>query len=119
MPLYSFKCPKCRAEDERIRAMKNADKVCKCLICETIMVRDFQADIPFASGKSYGHVIHSDSLAINPCQRDEHLKLFPNIKLDDQCRPIFDNYGDHQKYLDKCNIVKERKKVKPKGVRIA
>jgi hypothetical protein len=84
------------------------------------MNRDFRADIPFASGGDYGsRAIHSDSLAINPSQRKEHEKLFPNIKLDNQCRPIFDNFQSHQKYLDKCNLVKERKKIKPKGVRIA
>jgi len=45
--------------------------------------------------------------------------MFPNIELDNQNRPVFDNFQSHQKYLNKCNLVKERKKVKPKGVRIA
>lgn len=118
MPLYSFLCPKCGAKDERIRRMKNADTPCKCLKCGTKMNRDFVADLPHAAN-DYKNPIHSDSLAINPEQRAEHKKLFPNIKLDNQCRPIFDNYHDHQDYLNKCNLIKERKKIKPKGKRIA
>jgi len=118
MPLYSFKCPECGAKDECVRAMQNAGKKCMCT-CGTKMVRDFAADLPFASGGDYSRPIHSDSLAINPEQRSEHEKLFPDIKLDSQCRPVFDKFGPHQDYLNKCNLVKDRKKVKPKGVRIA
>ena len=99
--------------------MKNAGKKCMCTECGTKMIRDFQTDIPFASGDYHNGAIHSDSLAISPDQRAEHLQKFPNIKLDSQCRPIFSNFQHHQAYLDKCNIVKDRKKVKPKGVRIA
>lgn len=118
MPLYSFICPKCENKEERVRAMQNADKQCTCTECGTKMNRDFAADLPHAAN-TYKKPIHSDSLAINPEQREEHLKTFSNIKLDDQCRPIFDNYRDHQNYLNKCNIVKERKKIRPKGKRIA
>lgn len=120
MPVYSVVCPKCKTEDERVRAMKDAGKPCICKECGARMNRDFIADIPFASGGDYGsRTIHSDSLAIAPSQRAEHEKAFPDIKLDNQCRPVFDNFSAHQKYLDKCNIVKERKKIKPKGRRIA
>jgi len=119
MPLYSFQCPKCGNKDERVRRMKNADKICNCLKCSTKMNRDLKTDLPFASGDYHHSAIHSDSLAISPDQRAEHLQKFPNIKLDSQNRPVFDNFQNHQAYLDKCNIVKERKKIKPKGVRIA
>lgn len=118
MPFYSFECPKCEAKYEHLRAMKDADKICKCRKCGAKMNRDFAADVPFASG-DYKRAIHSNSLAISPDQRTEHLQKFPNIKLDSQNRPVFDNFQNHQAYLDKCNIVKDRKKIKPKGVRIA
>jgi hypothetical protein len=99
--------------------MKDADKICMCE-CGFEMIRDFQADIPFASGGDYGaRAIHSDSLAIAPSQRAEHERLFPNIKIDAQHRPVFDNFSAHEKYLTKCNLVKERKKIKPRGKRIA
>ena len=119
MPLYSVKCPKCGAKDERVRTMQNADKKYMCTECGARMNRDFAADLPFASGDYHQGAIHSDSLAIHPDQRAEHLQKFPNIKLDSQNRPVFDNFQKHQKYLDKCNLVKERKKIKPKGKHIA
>lgn len=119
MPLYSFVCPKCGNKEERVRAMKNADKKCMCTECGTKTNRDFTADIPFASGGDYKKPIHSDSLAINPSQRAEHEQRFPNIKLDKQCRPVFSSFSAHQKYLNDCNLVKDRKKIKPHGKRIA
>ncbi len=118
MPLYSFKCPECEVKTERVRVMSHANKACMCT-CGARMNRDFATDIPFASGDYHQGAIHSDSLAISPDQRAEHLQKFPNIKLDSQNRPVFDNFQKHQTYLDKCNLVKERKKIKPKGVRIA
>lgn len=118
IPLYSFLCPECGDKEESVREMKNADKACMCT-CGTRMNRNFAADVPFASGDYHHGAIHSNSLAINPEQRSEHEQKFPNIKLDSQCRPIFDNFQSHQKYLDQCNIIKERKKIRPKGKRIA
>jgi len=112
MPVYSFICSKCENREERVCAMQNAGKRCMCTSCGTKMNRDLQADLPFASGDYHHGAIHSDSLAISPDQRAEHLKMFPNIKLDKQHRPVFDNFQKHQAYLDKCNIVKERKKIK-------
>jgi putative FmdB family regulatory protein len=117
MPLYSFICSKCYESKERILPMRDADKPQFCE-CGYQMRRNFQADIPHAPN-TYKKPIHSDSLAINPEQRAEHEKIFPDIKLDSQCRPVFDNFQSHQRYLDKCNLVKERKKIRPKGKRIA
>lgn len=117
MPVYSFICSECGDKEERVRRMSHANNRCMCN-CGAHMNRDFAADIPHASG-DYKRAVHSDSLVINPSQRAEHEKLFPNIKLDNQNRPVFDNFQNHQRYLNKCNLVKERKKVKPKGVRIA
>lgn len=118
MPTYSFACS-CGIKTECVRAMKDSNKRCMCTSCGAKMNRNLRADLPFASGDYHQGAIHSDSLAISPDQRAEHLQKFPNIKLDSQCRPVFDNFQKHQAYLDKCNIVKERKKIKPKGVRIA
>ena len=118
MPRYSLICSGCGSKQEVKRSMNRCDVPTLCT-CGTVMRRDFQADIPFASGDYHQGAIHSDSLAISPDQRAEHLQKFPNIKLDSQNRPVFDNFQNHQKYLDKCNLVKERKKIKPKGVRIA
>lgn len=110
MPIYTFICSKCYESEERILPMQKSDEPQFCK-CGYQMRRDFQTDIPHASG-DYKRAVHSDSLAISPDQREEHLKAFPNIKLDSQNRPVFDNFQNHQAYLNKCNIVKERKKVK-------
>ena len=113
MPFYSFKCSKCEVKEERLRAMKDAGKDCKCRRCGAKMNRDLQTDIPFMSG-DYKRAVHSDSLAISPDQRAEHLQKFPNIKLDNQNRPVFDNFSAHEDYMKKCNIVKERQRTKSK-----
>lgn len=118
MPVYSFTCPKCKFNDERVRAMKDSDKVCKCTECGAAMNRDFAADIPHAAN-DYKKPIHSDSLAISPSQRAEHEQHFPDIKLDNECRPIFDNFQAHDSYLKKTGFRKKRQRTKPKGVRIA
>lgn len=70
-------------------------------------------------GGDYKTPIHSDSLAINPSQVTEHRKLFPNIEIDKQCRPVFNNYAQHKKYLNATGFVKLRQKIKPKGERVA
>lgn len=80
---------------------------------------DLRWDLNISIHGNYRIPIHSDSLAISPGQRAEHLQKFPNIELDKQHRPVFNQFREHQKYLDDCNIVKERQKLKPRGVRIA
>lgn len=117
MPVYTFVCDQCSFLEERILSMNDADKSQFCK-CGYQMRRDFQTDLPHAPNV-YKRPIHSDSLAINPEQRAEHEKLFPDIKLDDQHRPVFDNFTSHENYMKKCNIVKERQKTKPRGKRIA
>ena len=68
---------------------------------------------------NYTRPVHSDALAVPEHQRKEHEAMFPNIRLDEQCRPIFSNYTDHEAYLKKCNIIKQPQKIRPKGKRIA
>lgn len=63
---------------------------------------------------NYQRPIHSDALAIHPDQRAEHEQKFPNIRLDEQNRPVFDNMYDHQKYLDECGLVKRTQKIRHK-----
>ncbi len=62
-------------------------------------------------GAEYKTPIHSDSLAISPDQVAEHKKKFPNIEIDDQCRPVFTHQKTHQKYMDKCGIRKQTQKI--------
>lgn len=74
--------------------------------------QDMRWDVNVAIHGNYAHPIHSDSLAINPSQRAEHERLFPNIRLDKQNRPVFDKFVDHENYLKKTGFVKKRQKLK-------
>lgn len=80
---------------------------------------DMALDCRIAIHGNYRTPIHSDSMAISPTQRAEHERLFPDIRLDDQCRPTFDNFTKHKNYMRKCGIVKHSQKIKPKSERIA
>lgn len=113
MPLYKFACD-CRRKQEVTWPMSRSKELLVCE-CGEKMYRIYNFH---NRGMSYKKPIHSDSLAIAPSQRAEHEQRFPNIKLDKACRPIFDDVRTHQKYLDDCNLVKDRQKLKPKGVTI-
>jgi hypothetical protein len=68
---------------------------------------------------NYTKPIHSDALAIHPDQRAEHEKLFPDIRIDSECRPIFDNFTKHEAYLKKTGFRKETQKIRrSKAVRV-
>lgn len=92
-----------------------------CGYCKIQMNRDFRAEgvLVGAGKRSYHKPIVSSSMAINPCQAEEHKRMFPDIKLAEDCMPVFDNFSDHEKYMKKCNIVKEPQRRKKKGKRIA
>jgi len=110
MPMYTFACKDCGTSKTEF-VHKYDDLVApECLRCGDIMDRDLAADSFHTAGDSYSKPIHSDALAVSPLQRKEHEELFPYIKLDHKCRPIFDNYKDHQRYLDETGHFKARKK---------
>jgi putative FmdB family regulatory protein len=111
MPSYSFVCKHCGWTDDVTRPMDESDRPYICT-CGRKMSRDIVADVPFVSGGEYRRAIHSDSLAISPDQRAAHEKQFPNIKLDSECRPIFDNFKDHNAYLKATGFKKERQRIK-------
>ena len=121
MPRYTFDCEKCGAKIEVVCSVEQVREPWYCK-CGTEMYRDFNFHARShgsGSGGGYRKKITSDSLAISPRQIAEHKAMFPDIDLDDQCRPVFDNYKAHQKYLDQCNLQKLPQKRKIKGERIA
>lgn len=87
----------------------------RCPKCD----KDMRWDLNISIHGNYKHPVHSDALAISPTQIAEHKRLFPNIRLDKACRPIFEKFTDHEAYLKRCNIIKHPQKIKPKGKRIA
>jgi len=121
MPRYEYVCPKCGNETEAIKPMVEADTLEPCDVCGTIMVHDFQAEnvLVGAGRRSYHKPIVSDSMAVAPNQVAEHRRLFPDVKVLDDGRPVFDNFSDHEKYMKKCNIEKVPQKTKKRGKRIS
>lgn len=118
MPTYCYRCLNCKATSEVVRPMKKYHEPFKCPECGIEMVRNYAAERPNIGDKEYSRPIHSDSLAIMPSQVEEHKKKFPNIKLDSECRPIFDNYREHQKYLDATGFRKARQQIKRRGKKL-
>lgn len=91
------------------------DKVVNAPDCPKCKSTKTGVDSHVAIHGNYKTPIHSDSLAINPSQIAEHKKMFPNIELDGDCRPIFDNFVDHRNYLKATGFVKAPKKTKVLG----
>jgi hypothetical protein len=71
-----------------------------------------------AGTKEYTTPLHSDSLAITPGQVAEHKQLFPNIEIDNECRPVFHNYTEHDNYLKATGFVKKSQRIRAKGKNI-
>lgn len=117
MPIYSYICDVCGKVQEVVRSME-AESTIPPECCNRPTRRSYKDDLPRVGNRDYAKPIHSDSLAIMPNQRKEHERLFPNIKLDDENRPVFTNFKDHDDYLKKTGFVKQRQKVKRKATRI-
>lgn len=111
MVAHYFVCDDCRIVIQDTTTVG----IHKCPVCN----KDMRWDLNIAIHGNYKQPIYSDALAISPTQIAEHERLFPNIRLDKACRPIFNNFTDHEAYMKKCGIVKHPQKIKPKGKRIA
>ena len=57
-------------------------------------------------GYGYAKPVHATSLGINPSQIEEHKQLYPDIKLDSECRPVFENFRQQDAYLKKTGFDK-------------
>ena len=107
MPTYCFVCPECDDVQEVIRPMKDASLPLICGACGVEMCRDYAAQGVNAGNKEYGKPIHSDAMAVTPSQVKEHQRLFPDVKIDSQCRPVLENYQQHKKYAEKRGFIKQ------------
>lgn len=122
-------CDTCDFEIEQTRvhfntpdalALKYIGPVPMCPECITPMKEETQNELGDGktfniNGAPYSKPLHSDALGIQPDQVAEHREKFPNIEIDSQNRPVFNNTSEHQDYMDKCGIVKHKQKIKPKG----
>ena len=117
MPVYCFICPECDNTQEVVRPMKNSSLSLVCA-CGANMRRDFAAQKTNAGNKEYAKTKYSDSLAISPSQVEEHRRLFPDVKIDNQGRPGFDSFKQHDSYLEKTGFVKVPQKIRKRGRRL-
>jgi len=115
MPAYDYKCDNCGNTENFIAPMKDASKERYCPVCKKKMYRLYKFNI---GNREYAKPLHSDSLAINPSQKEEHRRRFPNIELDSDCRPVFKNFKEHDGYLKKTGFVKVPQKTKKKGKKL-
>lgn len=118
MPMYHYQCRGCDYVFREIRTIDARNDLTHCPNCKSLAERSSGTESPSIRGKNYSHPLHSDSLAISPSQIAEHRKLFPNIKIDGEGRPIFKNYRQHDDYLETCGFDKKEQRIKPKGRRI-
>ena len=111
MVIHKFICDECNvfAEDT------STEGVHVCPQCKGDMRWDMRG---IGIHGNYKSPIHSDAMAIAADQVEEHQRLFPNIRLDEQCRPIFENYTDHEAYLKANGFIKRPKKIKVEAERI-
>ncbi len=117
MPTYCFICPECERTEEVVIGMRDRkDRVCEC---GSEMVRDYCAERPNIGDREYRRPIHSDSLAIMPHQVAEHKRKYPNINIDNEGRPIFTSFRQHDQYLKDTGFVKHPQRIRRRGKKIA
>lgn len=107
MTKHEFKCDNCNTTVDS-NTTKNIQVCPQC-------GRDMRYVFKGHCRANYEHPIHSDALAISPDQRAEHERLFPNIRLDEENRPIFDNVRNHDAYLKATGFIKLPQKSKRLG----
>lgn len=106
MPRYDFFCPDCSQITELVLPVSEVGNIQKCS-CGGIVRQDYRGkNIHDAGDRQYFSPIHSDALAISPDQVKEHRREFPDVKLDDQCRPVFETFRQHEDYLRKTGFQK-------------
>jgi putative FmdB family regulatory protein len=111
MPRYEYQCPECQWADEVVRPSAERDKPWTCRQCGSLMERQWSNfNTP---SDSYHRELHSDALAIVPGQAAEHRQRYPDVALDEACRPVFKNFKQHDNYLEKRGINKpsQRKEI--------
>ena len=101
-----YVCPNCK-KDLMLKTGSdgNDDETCESISGKTLQIM----------GSPYKKPIHSDALGMQPDQVAEHREKFPNIEIDNQNRPVFTNRADHDKYMEKCGIVKHASSNKKRG----
>ena len=114
-PRYDFFCPDCSKSVELVLLMSEVGNEQRCQ-CGSVMQQDYRAkNIHDVGDKRYHTPIHSDALAISHDQIEEHKREFPDVKIDNECRPVFEDFKTHEAYLQKTGFQKlpQKKSLKP------
>ena len=117
MPNYNYCCFECDPDRKKTISVvcsigSRFAEIPQCRQCGRMMVQNFSGGNVMIIGSEYKKPLHSDSLGIQPDQVAEHRRMFPNIEIDKENRPVFHNVSEHQGYMDKCGIVKNKQKIK-------
>ena len=119
MPFYVYKCKLCGVSMEEMRCMQDCDNTPKCKHCGGETGRDYRGEHVNLGNREYGETKWSQALAVSPSQIAEHRSMFPDIRVREDGCIGFDNYQQHDRYLDKVGATKHPQRVKRKGKRIA
>lgn len=115
MPRYDYYCNNCGTLVEIVKPMSESDSQEVCSICNFPMRKQFMGQNVGTPNKDYSQPIVSHSLAMCPSQISEHKQHFPDIKVRADGCPIFDNFQQHESYLKKRGIFKDRQSCKSRG----
>jgi len=99
MPEYHYRCD-CGNTLVVDKSMSNCHDTEICVECSAEMYRDYHAENTTTNGGDHeARPLHSDALAIHPSQIDEHHRLYPDVPLDNKCRPVLTRYKQREAYL--------------------
>ena len=108
---WTFVCKTCGRIIEKDQDPYDGNYSVEC--CDKHMDRVYPDSKIFnINGGTYLHTKYSDAMAVSMSQIAEHKVLFPDIKMDNQGRPGFDNVQQQDKYLNTCGMVKHPQKIK-------
>jgi len=123
--MYKWRCKNCHNEFETESDIDydwsdvTMVYTANCMFCGGDLSAGFAPRRAFNIGnKVYLHPRHSDSLAIHPDQVTEHKKLFPDVKIDSDCRPVFESFKQEDKYLETTGFYKHPQKTRIKGKKV-
>lgn len=105
MPTYSYKCHQCSHKEDITKCMGLSDDVEVCDTCGGVLHRDYASEAVQTHGARYNHEIHSDALAVTDDQRGEHQRLYPDVPLDRENRPVLGSFGQHEQYMESRGVV--------------
>lgn len=118
MPAYPYVCDACGEHRDIVKPMAESSREERCT-CDAIMRRDLMAGRPRCRKEFYSKELHSDALAVHPEQRAEHQKLYPDVPLDRQCRPVLSSYVQAERYYEKRGVHKPMQRRRRRMTKIA